>query len=44
MLGAFDEKLDAAFPAYDRALLVSHLKAALPADGLLSAPRGAAGL
>ena len=38
MLGAFDEKLDAAFPAYDREAVVARLKAALPADGLLTAP------
>jgi glycolate oxidase len=38
MLGAFDEKLDAVVPAYDREALVRRLKAVLPADGLLSAP------
>jgi glycolate oxidase len=38
MLGAFDEKLDAAFPAYDRETLIERLKAILPSDGLLSAP------
>src|SRR5579863_366267 len=42
MLDRFDPKLDPTFAAPDRARLIGALKAALPADGLLTAPEAMA--